>query len=100
MEYLVWLDNRDPKYHKVEHAKVEGFRENFIESPRLLYESKASDSDKIIYLELLSRRNYYDFKINEETRLHTDFAFGFAIEKLKNNRLLTITGDYISFNLK
>lgn len=96
---LMYLETRDIKFLKREQ-KFDSLRENFMKSVKPLYYSRATKQEKLVYMELISRRNYYEYKINAETRLHTDYAFGFSIEKLRRNSLITIADNYISFNLE
>lgn len=54
-------------------------------------------NDSIMYLELAAKRNYMDYKIYRESRLPIILS-DFSLKDLKQNKLLTITDDYIEFN--
>ena len=73
--------------------------ENFIQGldKFLANTIRATTNEQMVYLELLSRRDYLSFKLFGTTTLDTCYCFGFDITKLERNRLLTISGDKVHF---
>lgn len=59
-------------------------------------ECRCSIDESIVCLELASKRNYMDYKIYGELRLPLILA-DLNLKTLKNNRLLTISNDFIEF---
>jgi len=60
-------------------------------------EKNATEDELYIYLDLASRRNFYDYKYNRDCRLKTIVVNDYDIEKLKMNTLLKIENNEIKF---
>lgn len=83
-------------YKKVERQAIK--KDSYILNIKDLLENKvnATKDEVFIYLFLLSRRNYLDYKFYKLKSLPTIYS-PFKLEPLKQNRLLKITNEEIIF---
>ena len=76
-----------------------GLKDSYIINPHRLItnELNATKEDLYIYLDLASRRNYYEFKCLKNNRLKDYYIKDYDIDKLKMNSLLLLKNNEIYF---
>ncbi len=82
------------KHFQRPEAKFDG--NSFILNPEPLYGLVGRDIEVVDYIGLLAQRNYFDYKYLGRRYLDINLC-SIPIEKLKTNRLLKLSEDYIQF---
>jgi len=74
-------------------------RECFMLGTKAFLENKvrATEMQMLVYMTLISRRDYLQYKLYKTTTLPTYFAYDFNLDKLQRNRLINITNGNIYF---